>query len=152
VWSIAKTCIGVKALSKVQVLYPNIKRSTRPRGTKEVTIDIVAQNGSEWIKVCPVQEKTLIWEFAKAGYSEGLSDDDDDEMEEDEDSFSLIKQAKALLRARDLIKNSHRRPQIRMILPRLRKDGPKLITKLLDQIKAMGLKIETLEDLGEYCN
>jgi hypothetical protein len=109
-------------------------------------VDIVAQNGSEWVKVSSVTEKRIIWDLAKAGYA-ASSDDDDDYQEEIDDSIGLVKQVKTLIQASGSTRVRYRHPTIRLVLPRVRKDGHKQVRDVLDQIRALGVIVQTEEDI-----
>jgi len=68
VWSIAKTCQGVTAIRKL-----NIKKHRQAKHDCSANIsrqaeshtrtDIIAQNGAEWIKVCMVTTKRMLWDL-----------------------------------------------------------------------------------------
>lgn len=109
-------------------------------------VDIIGQNGLEWIKVSSTTEKRIAWDMAKAGYAGASSDEDysDDELDA---SVSILKQAKDLVKASKAIRVRYRHPSIRLILPRIRRDSPKHVQIVLDQIKALGVIVETAEDI-----
>lgn len=137
-WSVAKTCTGIKALGKTFSLDPNflptleMKRQPGAYNRKSVTVDIIAQDGSKWIKVLGFTSgRKLIYEFARAGHEE-FSDDEDDEDADfkngDLDSFSVLEQAKRLLIASHAAAETiYRCPRIRMIYPQLQRGCSKLV-------------------------
>jgi hypothetical protein len=113
-----------------------------------VTVNIIAQDGSEWIKVlASATEKKLMYKFARAGYEE-FSDDEDDEDADFEndflDSFPLIQQTKALIIAFHAASaTEYRRPRIRMLFQQLRRGGPKLIGKFFHIAHSWTLEAST---------
>jgi hypothetical protein len=123
-----------------------------PKHTKNKTkmfkamVDIIGQNGLEWIKVSTTTEKRIAWDFAKAGYAGASSDEEysDDELEE---SVGILKQAKELVKASQAIRVRYRHPSIRLILPRIRRDSPKHVQIVVDQIRALGVMVQTTEDI-----
>ncbi|PSS12989.1 hypothetical protein M430DRAFT_105723 [Amorphotheca resinae ATCC 22711] len=149
VWSTAKTCTGVTAIRKWFSLHPKGRTPAHNRAQNRsyvTMVDIVAQNGSEWVKVSSVTEKRIIWDLAKAGYA-ASSDDDDDYQEEIDDSIGLVKQVKTLIQASSSTRVRYRHPTIRLVLPRVRKDGHKQVRDVLDQIRALGVIVQTEEDI-----
>jgi hypothetical protein len=64
-------------------------------------VDIVAQDGLEWVKVSSVTEKRIIWDLAKAGWVAESSDEESEDVEGDDDldPEGLQKQAEALVKA-----------------------------------------------------
>lgn len=109
-------------------------------------VDIVAQRGLEWIKVSSTTEKRIAWDLAKAGYAGSSSDEDysDDELD---DSVGLLKQVASLVKAAAATRIRYQHPSVRLILPRIRKDGPKHIQIVLDQVRALGVTVQTAEDI-----
>jgi hypothetical protein len=109
-------------------------------------VDIVAQNGLEWVKVSSSTEKRIIWDLAKAGYA-GSSSEEDDSEDEMDDSIGLLKQVKALVKASGVARVRYRHPTIRLVLPRIRNNGSKQVENILGQIRALGVTVQTAEDI-----
>jgi hypothetical protein len=159
VWDSAKCCTGIVALEKR--FYWTVDK--KPRGKVEsenvvnpqqsrynVLVDIVAQDGSEWVKVSTLTEKRLLFDMAKAGWlgessSEGsdVGDDEDDEPE------GLMKQAEALIKASKATRVRYRHPSVRIVLPKIKRGGAKEMDELIEQIETLGVKVQTSEDLPE---
>lgn len=113
-----------------------------------VLVDIVAQDGSEWVKVSTLTEKRLLFDMAKAGWlgessSEGgdVGDDEDDEPE------GLMKQAEALIKASKATRVRYRHPSVRVVLPKIKRGSAKEMDELIKQIETLGIKVQTSEDL-----
>ncbi|KAL8712102.1 MAG: hypothetical protein Q9220_003536 [cf. Caloplaca sp. 1 TL-2023] len=85
VWDAAKTSSGLVAFTKR--FYwdaPPTRRTKRAQLPKKncALVDIVAQDGQQWIKVSTVTETRLLFELAKAGW-EGADSDSNDVSDED---------------------------------------------------------------------
>jgi hypothetical protein len=116
----------------------------------QAMVDIIAQNGLEWIKVSSTTEKRIIWDLAKAGYAGASSDENYSDSESDDeldDAIGLLKQVKALVKASRAARIRYRHPSIRLVLPRISKNGPKQVQAVLQQIKALGVTVQTAEDI-----
>ena len=111
-------------------------------------VDIVAQNGLEWVKVSSTTEKRIIWDLAKAGYAGSSSEWDDDSEDEMDDSIGLLRQVKAIVKASGVARIRYRHPTIRLVLPRIRKNGSKQVENILDQIRSLGVTVQTAEDVA----
>ncbi|EPS42458.1 hypothetical protein H072_3557 [Dactylellina haptotyla CBS 200.50] len=96
VWSVAKTCSGLQVIFRTVYLFdhpPDDVPKLRGKDKKQlkrkkspVQVDIIAQNGLEWIKVANLSEKRLNTEFAKARWeAEGFRDGSEDESGDDGD-------------------------------------------------------------------
>jgi len=110
VWSTAKTCTSLTALNKRFYWLPGsdptyVNVHVAPPGPRDraysTLVDIVAQDGLEWVKVSSITEKRIIWDMAKAGWVADSSDEDSEDVEGDDniDPEGLQKQAEALVKA-----------------------------------------------------
>lgn len=132
-------------------------RSSRGRGPKQrlALIDIVAEDGLEWIKIDQKTENKMLHDLAKAGIGSwdesGDSDEEIDNHIEDDDNAddqgTTVKQARHLLEAAagQLVHYQH--PRIRYVFPRLRRGGVKEVERILEQLSSYGIKVETAEDI-----
>lgn len=157
VWSVCKSCNSVTALGKKFYWkfgkvngYPK-ERILRGYGAYSVKVDIVSDSGFEWVKVCWVTEKTLLFDMAKLGLVDS-SDSDESEpngaADMEEDVPRILRQARALKKAADATRLKYRHPKLRMVFPRLNKvEASDTVCKLLQQIKDLEITVETLEDL-----
>lgn len=164
VWSIAKTRRSVIALGKRYFwLQKNSSDSSRKTPTKlntyrkdMATVDIVSQDGLEWIKVSSITEKRIIWDLTRAGWAGDSSSDEDDEMDQaaaDEDHEpGLIKQIEALVKAARVTRIRYRHPTVRLILPRIKATpDSKEVGNVLQQIRDLGVTVQTSEEvLSQY--
>ncbi|KAF3308753.1 hypothetical protein TWF173_000763 [Orbilia oligospora] len=159
VWSIAKTCSGLQVIFRTVQLFDHpTDNAAKLRGKEKkelkrkktpVQVDIIAQNGLEWIKVAGLSEKRLETEFAKARWeAEGFKDEDDDEDEQsengdkldreenggkdinqtilefqhDSDAFSLVKSARSMVLAAQQTRVQYLHPEITIVLPNIHYD------------------------------
>ncbi|CAL5870719.1 uncharacterized protein PFLUO_LOCUS4959 [Penicillium psychrofluorescens] len=177
VWSIAKSsCTGLLALGKRfywEVQKPgDLKGEKQPNKDKRksVFVDIVADDGEEWVKVSTISESRLLFEMAKKGW-ERDSDDEDvwsgseddgsrsrpprrtvlqnfdgdkqpDGSDDDEDDLELIKLARDLRKAADATRVRYRHPRIRLVLPKVEEGNVPEIDDLLDEIRKYDIRVE----------
>jgi hypothetical protein len=118
-------------------------------------VDIIAGNGTHWIKVSTITEKRLLMEMAKQGWDWAGSEDESSDdfpgasanrVNHDLD-ISLIKMAITL---RDLARETrirYKHPQVHFVLTRIL-PGNKEIDIVLDHIRATGATVQTADDLG----
>ncbi|RDW88738.1 hypothetical protein BP6252_00770 [Coleophoma cylindrospora] len=161
IWANVKRCGGVIAIEKEFSFRPlvpkgTVGRSSRGRGPKQrlALIDIVAEDGLEWIKIDQKTENKMLHDLAKAGIGSwdesGGSDEEIDtrsEDEDDDDQGTTLKQAQHLLKAaaEQLVHYQH--PKIRYVFPRLRRGGVKEVERVLEQLTSYGITVETAEDI-----
>jgi hypothetical protein len=116
------------------------------------TVDIVSQDGLEWIKVSSVTEKRIIWDLTRAGWVGDSSSDEDDEMDQaaadEDDEPGLIKQIEALVKASRVTRIRYRHPTVRLILPRIKAiPDSKEVGNVLQQIRDLGVIVQTSEEV-----
>ncbi|MCJ1357072.1 MAG: hypothetical protein MMC33_007068 [Icmadophila ericetorum] len=92
VWTAAKSCRGLVLFSKR--FYWEQPPARKGRNSKEgkpkrkcALVDIVANDGQEWIKVSTITESRLLFEKAKQGWEDADSDSDSDEEEKDQGEY-----------------------------------------------------------------
>lgn len=118
-----------------------------------VLVDIVAQDGLEWVKVSTLTEKRILFDIAKAGWIVDSSSDEEYDSEVDSSSSSsvqaegLLKQAEMLVAASRAARVRYRHPKIRMVLPKIPRNCVGEVEAILSQIKGMGIQVQRSEDL-----
>ncbi|PMD21950.1 hypothetical protein NA56DRAFT_571372 [Hyaloscypha hepaticicola] len=159
VWSIAKTCSNLTALQKRFYWLPGRHApfvngkvaTTGPRHrTYSAVVSIVAQSGLEWIKVSSITEKRIIWDLTKSGWVAESSSEESEDIEDDNDDESegLLKQVEALVKACHATRVRYQHPKIRLVLPRIKaQPDSKEVANLLQQIRNLGVTIQTMEDM-----
>lgn len=173
-WTIAKQCRGIRGLGRRIVLdgHRDGKRARgkrpNPEQGKEVQIDIMANDGEEWIKISTMSEKRLVLEMAKEGW-ERYNDYDSDPDEECLDAkpneapqvrkLELLRLAEALAAASRTVRTRYRHPHIRFILPRITEGLNSDVDALLADVRATGASVDcgtlatdmTEEQALEHC-
>ncbi|KAL8680397.1 MAG: hypothetical protein Q9186_003426 [Xanthomendoza sp. 1 TL-2023] len=171
VWDAAKTSSGLLAFTKRFYWDTPPTRSTKRSRTpkkKCALVDIVAQDGQQWIKVSTVTETRLLFELAKAGWEgadsasdsgdedgllvNGLADYtlQDDASKDDRDSsrndkedepVEIVRQALDLRKASRAHKTRYKHPSVTFILPKISKQPSPEVVSILDSIRSTGATI-----------
>ncbi|KAF3483450.1 uncharacterized protein GIQ15_02774 [Arthroderma uncinatum] len=189
VWGVAKTtCTGIISFNKKFYFYQNNKRRALEHGYEDlaadveepeikanpepktgnpdtkmhkrgVLIDIVADNGEEWVKVSTVTPNRLLFDLAKQGWEIGLdsdSDDDDDDgsrtsstpkmhaydSEDDDDMIEILKLAVDMKKAAAEVRVRYRHPRIRLVLPKIVEGQVAEIDKIIRKVRKVGVTVE----------
>jgi hypothetical protein len=124
---------------------------------KSVFVDIVADDGEEWVKVSTISENRLLFEMAKKGW-EGDSDEDEwsdggkgrtvlrnfdeDEDEDDDDELELIKLARDLRKASDATRVRYRHPRLRVVIPKIEEGSVPEIDAVLNEMRSYGIRVD----------
>ncbi|KAI1005758.1 hypothetical protein K3495_g2472 [Podosphaera aphanis] len=156
VWSVAKSCKSVIALDKqfhwkvgkVEG-YPK-ERILRGYEAYSAKVDIVADNGFEWVKVSWATEKTLIFDMARAGWVEYSDTESESNNDDDTDEYvpQILKQARALKKAANATRLKFRNPKLRMVFPRLQWSSiSNQVRALLHRIQDTGILVQAAEDI-----
>lgn len=135
---------------------------------RSALVDIVAQEGAEWVKVSTITETRLLFELAKAGWECGDStDDSEDEHENGDVTYSsragngdegrsndnkveLVKLAEDLKKAATCTRVRYRHPTVRFILPKLHSHSLPAIDAILAAIRATGATVQCASDLPPH--
>ncbi|KAA8568186.1 hypothetical protein MFRU_034g00360 [Monilinia fructicola] len=158
VWNTAKGCKGITALRKRffwctgQTLLKSKKGDLSAKSNiKSVEVDIVAGEDLEWVKVNTITARRMIFDLAKAGWAEDDSTDDEDDdlvrLDTEDEPEGLLKQAKLLVEASKLARTKYRHPSVRLVLPRLTRNCPRQVANVLQEIRALGVTVQTFEDI-----
>lgn len=125
------------------------------KGKTAALVDIVADEGREWIRVSTVSEKRIIFDLAKLGWvNDSDSDDDmpderprDWEDEDDEDQVDVVRNARELARAARANPVQGRPPQVRFVLTRIEAGKMKEVDAIIAKIRATGAIVQCAEDI-----
>jgi hypothetical protein len=177
VWSIARgSCSGLLALGKRFYWDGETKTTERKsaeknkRGSgsaqpkkqankdkrKSVFVDIVADDGEEWVKVSTISESRLLFEMAKKGWEcdsdEEWSDSEekgrtvlqnfDDEDGDDDDELELIKLARDLRKAADATRVRYKHPRLRVVIPKIEEGSISEIDAILNEMRSYGIRVD----------
>ncbi|KAF2997069.1 hypothetical protein E8E13_002232 [Curvularia kusanoi] len=129
------------------------------KGKTAALVDIVADEGREWIRVSTVSEKRIIFDLAKLGWvndSDSDEDMDDDanktrpvswEDEDDEDQVDVVRNARELARAARANPVQGRPPQVRFVLTRIVPGKMKEVDAIIAKIRATGAIVQCADDV-----
>jgi hypothetical protein len=141
VWAHAKATTGITALCKTfSFTEPELRRSNKKKKSN-VTVDIVAQNGLQWIKVSLLTPRRLLFEIAKAGWEED-SDSDSEDAALATGSTYLSQLADNLLLAASQTRIQYLHPAITFVLPNLSPSTPE-VSAFLASLQGKGITIST---------
>lgn len=168
VWRVVKSCHGIKALSKK--MYQDLEERSGIGNSKNirtgsvmspqrrkrgVLVDIVAENGLEWIKVSTLSEKRLLFEIAKEGWERyaDFSDGSDDDSAQDQTppdkstrQLELVQVANALQAASKSARINFRHPKVRFVLPNIREGLIKDVDAFIADLRTTGVTVECADD------
>jgi hypothetical protein len=165
VWRIAKgSCFGLLALGKRFYWEGETKATIRERAKggqpekqpnkdkrKSAFVDIVADDGEEWVKVSTISEKG----WGCDSDSEEWSDDgkgrtvlhNSDGEDDDDDELELIKLARDLRKAADATRVRYKHPRIRIVIPKIEEGSVPEIDAILNRMRSYGVQVECQESL-----
>ncbi|KAL4748365.1 hypothetical protein BDW72DRAFT_154938 [Aspergillus terricola var. indicus] len=172
VWTIAKrSCTGLVAFGKRFYWDSEGERTTgkdgenkkaKDKNKRSVFVDIVADDGEEWVKVSTISETRLLFEMAKKGWeadSDVDSDgeertvlqnhdcgDDSDDDDDDDDEIELLKLAGDMRKTANIVRVHYRRPRLRFVLPKVEEGSNPEIDDLLKSIRGYGVVVNCGED------
>lgn len=162
VWQIARrSCTGLVAFGKRfywdgdGVVEDEGKKRPNKDKRKSVFVDIVADDGLEWVKVSTISETRLLFEMAKKGWeadSDAESgeertvlrnfDDDGGSDDEDEDEIELVKLASDMRKAANRTRVRYRHPRLRLVIPKIEEGESREIDDLLKVLRNYDITVE----------
>jgi hypothetical protein len=108
-------------------------------------VDIVADDGAEWIKVSTVTERRLLWDLARQGWNpaDDSSDSEDAASRQNSDSGSdsevgIVRMAQALYTASRHIRVRYKHPRVHLVLKNLGDKVTQPVSTLIDRITRIG--------------
>ncbi|OJD17894.1 hypothetical protein AJ78_02066 [Emergomyces pasteurianus Ep9510] len=133
---------------------------------RSVLVDIVADNGEEWVKVSTVTPSRLLFELAKRGWEMGydstsedgeeheagafrLQNEDDASDDEDEDAIELVRLATDMKKAAALVRVRYKHPRIRFVLPKIVEGKIPEVDAIVKDIRKTGVTVECSTDAQE---
>ncbi|KAI9683952.1 MAG: hypothetical protein M1829_004287 [Trizodia sp. TS-e1964] len=165
IWSTAKSCTGLVSFNTRfywDSQQPKPSSDAAAEGAKQAgkskqrsaIVDIVAQNGLQWVKVSTVSESRLLFELAKAGWECADSSDENEGDEpgpssEDDDELSLIKLAQTITRAARATRIRYRHPEVCFVLPKVRHGVVSEIDRILGDIRATGASVQCAQEISK---
>ncbi|KAL9098410.1 MAG: hypothetical protein Q9163_005921 [Psora crenata] len=160
IWEAAKASRALVAFHKRFYWGNRPTRNTKQAAAAQkrcALLDVVAEDGDEWIKVSTVSEQCLLFELAKARWeladssSEGSDDEDAAECQSNQDyhaeedelgRIELVRTAFDLRRASQAHRVHYKHPRVRFVLPRIRDPPPADLAPLLERVRSTGAIID----------
>lgn len=157
-WSAAKRASGLQAFRKYFYWDKHTKKTAKKKGgtgksKTNALVDIVADEGSEWIRVSTLSEKRLLFDLAKLGWMNDSDSDEDmpdarsDDEDDDEDQVGIVRSARELARAAKANPIRGRPPKVRFVLNRIVRGKIKEIDAILDKVCATGASVDCANDI-----
>ncbi|KAK7184347.1 hypothetical protein PSPO01_09724 [Paraphaeosphaeria sporulosa] len=123
-------------------------------------VDIVAQNGLEWVRICSSTEKKLLFDLAKLGWQNDSDSDSDDNFGangtsgpsniiDDDESLEILRDAHKLARAAKANPLRGCTPRVRFVMTRVASGRVKEIDAILDKIRATGALVQCVGNAPE---
>lgn len=139
---------------------------------KSVLVDIVADDGEEWVKVSTISESRLLFEMAKKGWERGedsateeeaYSDEEGregrrrgrtilrnygsdgeagDNSGDDDDEIELVKLAADMMKASKATRVRYRHPRVRFVIPKIVEGKVAEIDDIFNEIRGYGVTVE----------
>ncbi|KAF1943729.1 hypothetical protein EJ02DRAFT_372847 [Clathrospora elynae] len=133
----------------------SLAKGSQAKNKTAALVDIVAEEGREWIRVSTVSEKRILFDLAKLGWMND-SDSEDEDMsdarntkddEDDEDQIDVVRNARELARAARANPIQGRPPKVHFVLTRVAAGQTPAIDKIIDKIRATGAVVQCGDDI-----
>ena len=148
-----------KGLSRAKGL--KLSKSSLTKGKSTALVDLVAAEGTEWVRVSTISEKRLLFDLAKLGWQNDSDSDSDQvdgkrkgdainvnwEDDDDEDQVDIVKAARELARAAHANPIRGRPPQVRFVLTRIQSGKLKEIDAVLDKMSVTGVSVQCANEI-----
>lgn len=164
-WAVAKRQRGVKALRRRMFRFslqgdglklapqenPKTGKMDQSTSKQNVLVDIIADDGLEWIKVSTITERRLLFDLAKEGLNaqDSASESDWDASNDDRSKSSmgvadikLVKLANIMKQAARGARVRYQHPQIRFILTNIAEGVIDEVDAVIAAIRATGATVE----------
>ena len=168
-WSAAKRSYGLQSFRKYffwdrhkaptgksTVNGLSLKKGSQAKNKTSALVDIVAEEGMEWIRVSTVSEKRLLFDLAKLGWMNDSDSDDDmpdaqasnlEDEEDDEDQVDVVRNARELARAAKANPIRGRPPKVRFVLTRITAGKTPAIDVIMNKIRATGAVVQSASEI-----
>lgn len=136
----------------------SLSKGSQAKNKTAALVDIVAEEGSEWIRVSTVSEKRILFDLAKLGWVNDPDSDededmidarsiDDDEDDDDEDQVTVVQNARQLARAAKANPIRGRPPKVRFVLTRVVAGQSPPIDTVINKIRATGAIVQCADEI-----
>ncbi|RAR11698.1 glycoside hydrolase family 5 protein [Stemphylium lycopersici] len=124
---------------------------TKNKNKTAALVDIVAEQGNEWIRVSTVSEKRILFDLAKLGWVNDPDSDSDEDMalqnnnddeDDDEDQIDVVRNSRQLARAARANPIRGHAPKVRFVLTRIEAGRSPPIDTIIAKIRATGAIVE----------
>ena len=159
-WNAAKRSSGLQAFRKYFYWDKKNRNTTKgkggaSKGKTNALADIVADEGSQWLRVSTLSEKRLLFDLAKLGWMNDSDSDEDmpdarpssEDDDDDEDQVDIVRSARELARAAKANPIRGRPPKVNVILTRIVSGKTKEIDNILNKIRATGAIVHCANDI-----
>ncbi|EEQ32292.1 hypothetical protein McanMca71_006385 [Microsporum canis] len=151
---------GVDELNMTVNSKPGTENATPKMRKRGVLIDIVADNGEEWVKISTVTRNRLLFDLAKQGWEVGLDSDSEDDdgdagsknrtapdinaydSEDEEDMIELVKLAVDMKKAAAEVRVRYKHPRLRLVLPKIVEGQVAEVDKIIRKVRRVGITVE----------
>ena len=161
VWDTAKGCEGLTGLSKR--VFPDSQGSSQGRlRRKGIPVEIVAEDGLEWVKIVTMNMRTMLYELARAGWESDSENEYDEAPQsavkspdpdyagilmplEEEDKPGEIGLVRAVTKLTNIAKTTkvrYRHPSVRVVLPNIDEGSQPAIDRIVRSIRATGAVVQ----------
>ncbi|KAI4652688.1 uncharacterized protein J4E79_008995 [Alternaria viburni] len=132
----------------------SLAKGSQAKNKTSALVDIVAEEGAEWIRVSTVSEKRILFDLAKLGWVNDSDSEDDDDMppppeddDDDEDQIDVVRNARGLARAARANPIRGRPPKVRFVLTRISAGKTPAIDMIINKIRATGAIVQCGDDI-----
>jgi hypothetical protein len=132
----------------------SLAKKSHSKNKTSALVDIVAEEGTEWIRVSTVSEKRILFDLAKLGWVNDSDSEDDEDMAEPpqddddgEDQIDVVRNARDLARAARANPIRGRPPKVRFVLTRISAGKTPAIDMIINKIRATGATVQCAEDI-----
>ncbi len=116
-------------------------------GMAGVTVDIVADDGAEWVKVSMATESRMLFDLAKTGLVAGDSEYSGDSGDGDNHDDGLLKQCEDMAKASREARAMYCHPKMKLMLPHMKKGCKKVVENVLEKIRDLGIVVLRRDDI-----
>lgn len=170
-WSAAKRSRGLQSFRKYFFWHRHtapagkhttkglsLSKGSQAKNKNAALVDIVAEEGSEWIRVSTVSEKRILFDLAKLGWVNDFDSDEDedtldarsigvDDEDDDEDQVDVVRNARQLARAARANPIRGRPPKVRFVLTRVVAGQSAPIDSVINKIRATGAIVQCGDEI-----
>lgn len=135
----------------------SLSKGSQTKNKTAALVDIVAEEGSEWIRVSTVSEKRILFDLAKLGWVNDLDSDEDgdtldarsigDDEDDDEDQVDVVRNARQLARAAKANPIHGHPPKVRFVLTRVVAGKSPPVDTVINKIRATGAIVQCGDEI-----